>query len=261
MIMVDQGPHAYADPAVEELLVAFSVRSSKCVWSWDMGRGWQKEASRVGRLLVIPPNTESKWEVTGDRQILICAIPSISIKALLGEECPQHLDSAFAPLSHESRSDPVSQQLLLKVWESSGHAQGIGTIFAESALTAVISQLLLSASAISIPVANALPQWRLRRIADYVEENLHLPIGLMDLATIAGLGVRHFSRSFTQTMGTSPHRWLMEKRAERAKLLLCQHNMSLAEIAISCGFADQSHFTTCFRKATGVTPRAWRKAR
>lgn len=98
-----------------------------------------------------------------------------------------------------------------------------------------------------------------RRIEDHVEAHLHRDILLQELADIAGWSVRHFSRMFRQAMGTTPHDWIVAKRVGRSKDLLGEPRLPLAEIALCCGFADQSHFTTSFRKVTGMTPLRWRR--
>jgi len=59
--------------------------------------------------------------------------------------------------------------------------------------------------------------------------------------------------------GLSPHRWLMKRRAERARELLFNRGLSLTEIALTCGFADQSHFTRVFTAVFGTSPEAWRR--
>jgi AraC-like DNA-binding protein len=56
-----------------------------------------------------------------------------------------------------------------------------------------------------------------------------------------------------------PHRWLIERRIDRAKALLRKGEASLAEIALACGFADQSHFTAMFRKMVGATPGCFQR--
>jgi AraC family transcriptional regulator len=64
---------------------------------------------------------------------------------------------------------------------------------------------------------------------------------------------------FRQSTGQTPHNFIVRRRIERAKGLLRKPDLQLADIALTCGFADQSHFTTSFRKATGLTPLRWRR--
>lgn len=73
------------------------------------------------------------------------------------------------------------------------------------------------------------------------------------------ISVRHFARAFKETMGTSPHRYLLKRRVETAHELLLNPRLSLLEIALACGFADQSHFTRVFTAAMDISPGALRR--
>jgi AraC family transcriptional regulator len=91
-------------------------------------------------------------------------------------------------------------------------------------------------------------------------ESRNNKISLRDLADECSLSVRHFTRTFRQTMGMSLHRWLTLHRVDVAKKMLLNREKSLADVALSCGFADQSHFTRVFAGMTGFTPHGWRAA-
>jgi AraC-like DNA-binding protein len=73
------------------------------------------------------------------------------------------------------------------------------------------------------------------------------------------LSVSHFSRAFAVSIGLPPHRWLLNRRVERAKSMLSNAAPTLSEVAIACGFADQSHFTRTFTREVGISPGAWRR--
>jgi len=103
---------------------------------------------------------------------------------------------------------------------------------------------------------------RQERLAkDLLRANLSGELCLADLARECGLSVSHFARSFRRSTGLPPHRWLLMERVEHAKGRLKSTDMSLLEIALACGFADQSHFTRVFSRATGLSPAAWRRHR
>jgi AraC family transcriptional regulator len=124
---------------------------------------------------------------------------------------------------------------------------------------AVVCELLMLARRAAPQAAGAFSARDWRRVCDYIEAHLHQEIALLELAGAGGWSVRHFSRMFRRSTGRTPHSFIVGKRVERAKDLLRQRKLPLTEIALTCGFADQSHFTTSFRKATGLAPLRWRR--
>lgn len=97
-----------------------------------------------------------------------------------------------------------------------------------------------------------------RRIVDYIEAHLDQTLTLDQLASEAGLSTFHFAKMFRISFGIPPHRYLAERRVERARNLLRSGGLALAQMALACGYASQSHFTKAFRSATGITPGEWR---
>lgn len=102
--------------------------------------------------------------------------------------------------------------------------------------------------------------WQARRARDLIESCLEDDIPLSRLASECGLSVRHFSRAFAQTFGMPAHRYLMTRRVELALELLKVRTLSIPEIALKCGFVDQSHLTRVFASQTGSSPGHWRRA-
>lgn len=106
--------------------------------------------------------------------------------------------------------------------------------------------------------AGGLPEWRLRRVAQYVQDNLHRELRLAELSGLVHMSPYHFARLFKRSTGVSPHRFLVQRRIEQAMALLAAQTLSIAEIARSVGFRTPNHFTTTFRHVTGITPSAYR---
>lgn len=106
-----------------------------------------------------------------------------------------------------------------------------------------------------------LAPWQERRAKEKIASNLDGQISLKSLADECRLSVSHFAKAFRESVGETPHQWLMQRRIDRSKDLLNEGRLPLAEIATVCGFADQSHFTRAFAQRVGVSPGAWRRAR
>jgi AraC-like DNA-binding protein len=98
-----------------------------------------------------------------------------------------------------------------------------------------------------------------RRVTSRILDDLAGDPRLSELAALCGLSRGYFIRAFKQATGMPPHRWLLMQRVKRAKDLLRGTNMPLADVAVACGFADQSHLTRVFSKAFGISPGAWQR--
>jgi AraC-like DNA-binding protein len=109
------------------------------------------------------------------------------------------------------------------------------------------------------PLRGGLAPWQMKRIEEALAANLKGDVSLADLASDCGLSVSHFGRAFRQSTGVSPHQWLLKQRVDQAKSLLRDRSLTLADVALSCGFSDQSHFTRVFARMTGASPGAWRR--
>jgi AraC family transcriptional regulator len=105
----------------------------------------------------------------------------------------------------------------------------------------------------------ALSQTQQARVETYIREHLAHPIGLADLAAIAGTSQTSFARGFKRSTGTSPYRFLMQERIGQARRLLTGTAMPIADIALACGFTHQEHLTRLFHRETGATPAAYRR--
>jgi len=111
-----------------------------------------------------------------------------------------------------------------------------------------------------LPTRKGLSPERLQRVRDFIEAHLDDELSLTVLANIACLSPYHFSRSFKESAGVGPQRYVIQRRLERAKTLLRRTRQPLAQIAQEAGFADQSHLASIFRREMGVTPGRYRSA-
>jgi AraC family transcriptional regulator len=261
MIMVEQGPHNFCDPNVPETILALPLAvENQCNWAWKMGERHHRQKAEVGRMLVVPSDLESQWEVDGGRKLLTLAVPNETVRTVLGPACPQSISGAFAKLAEQTWADPFVEMMMTRLWESSAGREPADAYLTDGILVSILSQLLIRAGTnLDSGASVALPHWRLKRVKQYVDSHLGNEISLDDLAAAAGLSRRHFARCFHTETGETPHRWLMQRRIDRAKEMLSQTNASLCEIADACGFSSQSHLTTSLKQSTGMTPHRWRQ--
>lgn len=147
----------------------------------------------------------------------------------------------------------VAKHLLIEV-ESGG---ATGTLYAESLMTALSVKLVKQYSSSRILPCNykgGLSRVRLRLILEYIDEHLSEDLSLEQLAALCCLSQYHFCRLFKQSIGASPYQYLIQQRVERAKRLLLQKQLSIAEVAQTVGFNEQSQLTRHLKRATGLTP-------
>ena len=135
-------------------------------------------------------------------------------------------------------------------------------LYLESLQTMLAAHLLrhhCSTEVIAAQITGGLPKSKLRSCIDYIHDNLERDIGLAELANVAHVSSHHFGKLFKQSMGVTPYQYVMKCRIEKAKKLLTNKQLSLAEISLATGFCHQSHFTNAFRRYTTFTPRQYRK--
>lgn len=152
---------------------------------------------------------------------------------------------------------------LLGLIESELRRPSLGSRLMIDGLLRAIAGLLVSNDA--LPAAEPaeriyLSPPKLKRVIEFIEANLQESIGLDDLAQAAGLSANHFLRVFKLATGETPYHFLRARRLERARQLLADNAMPLAELALECGFANQAHFTAAFSREVGISPGRYRRA-
>ena len=100
---------------------------------------------------------------------------------------------------------------------------------------------------------------RLFRVLDHIDRHLEGDLTLDGMASVACLSRFHFARAFRQAVGQSPHRYVIARRLERAKVLLIEGEAPLVEIALALRFSSQANFTRAFRQAAGMAPGQYRR--
>jgi AraC family transcriptional regulator len=104
-----------------------------------------------------------------------------------------------------------------------------------------------------------LARWQAKRALAYIEANLGSKLSPRQLADLVAFSKSHFSRAFKRSLGLAPMAYVVSRRVERAKAMMRSTREPLSEIALACGFADQSHLTRSFQRCVGMSPGLWRR--
>lgn len=157
---------------------------------------------------------------------------------------------------------PQIEQIIMMLYSEVKNGSSWGSkLYIESLTNALAVNLIRDCFTKNDSIAlysGGLSEHYLITVTDYINDHLATEIKLSDLSELIGISQFHFSRLFKQSMGISPHQYLMAQRVERAKLLLKNSKLSVTEIAFSCGFNSHSHLGKYFRQFTGMAPKDYR---
>lgn len=247
-------PGTFIEEPVAGLSLQISLRPAPGKARLDLGAGWFDAPLDRPNFVVSPAGQPCHYDIPQALDLLIVAFP-LDHFAGLERDRP-----TLEPLHDSIRTDPLVINLARRLWDLSDkdmsrlEADSFGLMLAHLLLRAARQEGLLNETQIK----GCLAPWQVKRATDYLLAKLDEDITLADLASSIGLSPFYFARAFKRSTGIPPQRFLMERRVERARELLAGSQMDLAEIALACGFAGQSHFTTAFKRHMGVTPGAWR---
>ncbi len=153
--------------------------------------------------------------------------------------------------------DPQIERIRWIVHAEHGDAYPGGRLYSDSLASALAARLLALQSrggASTSTSSRALPTWRLRSVQEYIEAHLDEDLTLAELAAVAGFSLSHFKSLFKRAVGLPVHRYVLERRVERARVLLLEGRKSMVEVALAAGFTHQSHMARCMRRVLGLRP-------
>ncbi|MDY6938213.1 MAG: AraC family transcriptional regulator [Cyanobacteriota bacterium] len=216
----------------------------------------------TGDISITPANLPISCCAEGEDRYVHIQMPSKFLQSVAEQATEQ--DANRLELVTEFRVRDRQLEQTLRLFQAELHKGGgwVGQLYIESLANVLAVHLLreYSTSQPRVPTyEGGLGDRKILLVSEYIDANLDRGLKLADLAAVAGMSQFHFSRLFKQSMGMSPHQYILGQRVERAKPLLKHSKMAIAEIALQCGFNSQSHFGKYFREFTGVTPSQYRK--
>jgi AraC family transcriptional regulator len=259
LIRADQKAHDNVNPACGEFVLGCLLDSPPGTASYHLGDKWTDFPPKSGTMVFMPPDTSCAWRATIAHKILLVALPKKALADAMQVD-PASVSEKFSSVYERPFVDSTIWLIAQRMWQESTNAVGASAMFVDSAAVTIAALLQAQTGKNLLPKSKALiSDATLSRVNAYVDEYFSKDINLGELAKVAGMSSHHFSRCFKATTGKTPFAFVMAKRVERATGLLISTDLPLSHVAYVCGFANQAHFTTVYRKHTGLTPGTVRR--
>jgi AraC family transcriptional regulator len=227
---------------------------------------YQEAAPRTGAIWLSPAGVGKAIAITAPIPQTI----HLHLPTTLFDRLKDDFKLPIAPAHSIRHAAGVSDDVIAQVGRSILAELTVETpasrVYVETASLMLAARLLQKHcdSGIYTPIelsAHGLDQVRLRRVLDYIADNISEEITLENLAAIAGYSAFHFARKFTLAMGVSPGRYMSQRRLENAMAELTAGKLPLAEIALNAQFSSQASFTRAFHRVAGTTPKEYQRRR
>lgn len=215
-----------------------------------------------GELILHPANYDGfySWNST-DEAIVFIIEPDFLTRTAAQTEClnPDKIELNPVAIGRDPKIEQIARSFLSEMQQD-----GLGgRLYSETLATQLAIHLLREYCTFPAQLKQyegGLSRSQLRTVISYIDAHLEDSIGLNTLAQISQINSTHyFCRLFKQSTGISPYQYVIRQRVEKAKQLLKQRELQLVDIALSCGFTDQSALTRTFKQCVGVTPSQYRR--
>jgi AraC family transcriptional regulator len=215
----------------------------------------------AGSILVVPAGSSAWWQWSGRKDSLHVYLEPRLVERVGEEAFDLDPDRVTVP-PLDGLDHPQLRDAMLAVDAELTVGGTGGSLAAESLANVLAVHLIRNVQAPRRSESRrdgTLPRGRLRAVVEYIEEHLVRGLTLEQMAAVAHISPYHFARQFRAATGRPPHQYVILRRVERARdLLHTRTDLSLAEVAVSAGFSDQSQFSHHFKRLVGVTPGRFR---
>ncbi|MGF6780250.1 helix-turn-helix domain-containing protein [Paraburkholderia sp. GAS334] len=189
-------------------------------------------------------------------------LPRFALKQVIDDSGARQIEELRCPTP--GTVDPIIGHLAACLLPALEQPDGACPLFIDAITRSITTHLLRTYGSVKLGDApsrrGGLASWQEKRVRELIDTHLDGSLTVPMLANECGMSVGHFSHAFKQQTGQSPYQFLIAQRLLRAKALMLTTQLSLAEIALACGFAAQAHFNRRFLTSNGMSPGAWRRA-
>jgi AraC family transcriptional regulator len=242
-------------PVGAHFIVAHLLNPADMQARWN-GR-WIRQRTTPGTIMIMSAEQDSVWDWNGEIDEMQIFLDPRVLKGA-AEELQ---DSEIRFTDGIGLRDRAIYEIALELQQELATPGVCTRLFADTAAQRLALALLRNHSSLtdrSAPERMSMPPYKLRRALDFIETNVAEDISIEAIASAAGMSEFHFSRAFKKATGFAPHQYLIKRRIARACELLVGSDDRIADIALSVGFASQSHFTSAFHRLCGLTPKRYR---
>jgi AraC-like DNA-binding protein len=247
-------------PAEKAFVAALQLRDLTNHELWIQGRRAPVGFWPKGSVSIVDLEQEPVSFMPEPFDVLHFYVPRAALDELADENALARIETLSWPAG---ATDPIAYNLGLVALAMLEQREPPNRLFLDHLVFAITTHFAHTYGQMQLgspATRGGLARWQARRSIEMMLDNIEHNVSLARLAKECRLSPSHFARAFKQTLGRSPHRWLLERRVEKAKGMLIGRETPISEIALGAGFADQAHFTRVFSKLTGTTPGAWRRA-
>ena len=242
-------------------MVAHELRSYRGLEFWENGRHVSTYDLRAGDTTITDLRSELQVKFEVPVHVMLWLVPRTALDILADDANVPRIDG----LPHgpgAGFADQTIRHLNLAAIAALQAPEQVNRLFVDHltlAFAAHVAQTYGGMQSTVRLIKGGLALWQDRRAKEMMAADLTGTTPLAEIAAACGLSSGHFARAFRKSTGLAPHAWMLSARVERAVILLRQPDLSLSEIALACGFADQSHFGRVFTQHIGQSPGAWRR--